>query len=108
MKEEIRIKNKLEFDDFFKNSKGISNNFFVLYKKEKKLDNVRIGIAIGTKFGKAYKRNLYKRRLRNIIRNNYDKFNQNYDYVLLIRKSCDTIDYREMEDCFLNLIKKVK
>ena len=58
--------------------------------------------------GKAYKRNLYKRRLRNIIRNNYDKFNQNYDYVLLIRKSCDTIDYREMEECFLNLIKKVK
>ena len=99
MKEEIRIKNKLEFDDFFKNSKAISNNYFVLYKKEKKVDNVRVGIAIGNKFGKAYKRNLYKRRLRNIIRN---------DYVLLIRKSCDTIDYREMEECFLNLIKKVK
>ena len=58
--------------------------------------------------GKAYKRNLYKSRLRNIIRYNYDKFNQTYDYVLLIRKSCDTIDYREMEECFLNLIKKVK
>ena len=108
MKEEIRIKNKLEFDDFFKNSKAISNNYFVLYKKEKKIDNVRVGIAIGNKFGKAYKRNLYKRRLRNIIRHNYDKFNQNYDYVLLIRKSCDTIVYREMEECFLNLIKKVK
>ena len=55
MKEEIRIKNKLEFDDFFKNSKGISNNYFVLYKKEKKIDNVRVGIAIGNKFGKAIK-----------------------------------------------------
>ena len=53
MKEEIRIKNKLEFDDFFKNSKAISNNYFVLYKKEKKIDNVRVGIAIGNKFGKA-------------------------------------------------------
>ena len=59
MKEEIRIKNKLEFDDFFKNSKAISNNYFVLYKKEKKVDNVRVGIAIGNKFGKAYKRNIF-------------------------------------------------
>ena len=40
MKEEIRIKNKLEFDDFFKNSKAISNNYFVLYKKEKKVENI--------------------------------------------------------------------
>ncbi|UKI29334.1 MAG: ribonuclease P protein component [Clostridium sp.] len=54
MKEEIRIKNKLEFDDFFKNSKGISNNYFCFYKKrKKKIDNVRVGIAIGTKFGKS-------------------------------------------------------
>ena len=97
MKENLRIKDKREFDLFFHKATVFKNYFFIMYI-----------IAISNKFGKAYKRNLYKRRLRNIMRINYEKFNQKYDYIVLIKKSCDTIDYEEMENKFLDLLKKVK
>lgn len=108
MKENLRIKDKREFDLFFHKAKVFKNYFFIMYIRERKNELSRIGIAISNKFGKAYKRNLYKRRLRNIMRINYEKFNQKYDYIVLIKKSCDTIYYEEMENKFLDLLKKVK
>ena len=108
MKENLRIKDKREFDLFFHKATVFKNYFFIMYIMERKNELSRIGIAISNKFGKDYKRNLYKRRLRNIMRINYEKFNQKYDYIVLIKKSCDTIDYEEMENKFLDLLKKVK
>jgi ribonuclease P protein component len=104
MKEKYRIKDKREFDLIFHNSKQIKNSVFVFYYKEKKLSYPRFGFAVGKKIGNAVIRNRNKRILRELVRTNYDKFNQNYDYIILIRKRCDTINYNQLKEIFLELI----
>ena len=67
MKKRERIKSKIEFDNFIKNSKSIKNPFFVIHFDSKKEEYSRFGIAAGTKIGNAVVRNKLKRQLREII-----------------------------------------
>ena len=80
--------------------------FFIIYYKEKKLDNPRFGITQAKKFGKAYKRNRYRRILREIIRTNIKVFKNEYDYIIIIMKKCDTLDFKQIEDNLLKVIKE--
>ena len=80
--------------------------FFIIYYKEKKLDNTRFGITQAKKFGKAYKRNRYRRILREIIRTNIKVFKNEYDYIIIIMKKCDTLDFKQIEDNLLKVIKE--
>ena len=102
MNTNMRIKSADEFNDIIKNGTKIYSPFFIIYYKEKKLDNPRFGITQAKKFGKAYKRNRYRRILREIIRTNIKVFKNEYDYIIIIMKKCDTLDFKQIED---NLLK---
>jgi ribonuclease P protein component len=105
MKEEYRIKNNLEFEDILNNGKKIKNSFFIIYYKEKKLNNSRFGITLSKKFGNAVERNKYKRIIREIVRKNYFSFKNDCDYIIIIRKEAKNSKYQEMKDNLINLIK---
>ena len=105
MNTKMRIKSADEFNDIIKTGTKIYSPFFIIYYKEKKLDNPRFGITQAKKFGKAYKRNRYRRILREIIRNNIKVFKNEYDYIIIIMKKCDTLDFKQIED---NLVKVIK
>ena len=79
---------------------------YIIYYKEKKLDSPRFGITQAKKFGKAYKRNRYRRILREIIRTNIKVFKNEYDYIIIIMKKCDTLDFKQIEDNLLKVIKE--
>ena len=104
MKNELIIKKSLEFDDIIKNGYRKSNLYFVIYYKERKLSFSRYGITLAKKFGNAVKRNKYKRILREIIRNNQKKFENNYDYIIIMKKSCDQLKYKVIEENLLTLL----
>ena len=89
MNTKMRIKSADEFNDIIKTGTKIYSPFFIIYYKEKKLDNPRFGITQAKKFGKAYKRNRYRRILREIIRTNIKVFKNEYDYIIIIMKKCD-------------------
>lgn len=108
MNSEFRVKDKKEFENILFNGKKISNNFYIIYYKERKFEHSRYGLTFSKKFGKAFKRNLFKRRLREIIRININLFSNDYDYIIIMRKSCDTLVYSEMNNQFVNLMRKVK
>ena len=74
MNTKMRIKSADEFNDIIKTGTKIYSPFFIIYYKEKKLDSPRFGITQAKKFGKAYKRNRYRRILREIIRTNIKVF----------------------------------
>ena len=97
MNNNIRVKDKREFEDILFNGKKIKNNYYIIYYKERKNDSSRYGITFEKKFGKAYKRNLFKRRLREIIRINQNMFSKEFDYIIIIRKYF-----------FVNLMKEAK
>ena len=106
MNTKMRIKSADEFNDIIKAGTKIYSPFFIIYYKEKKFDNPRFGITQAKKFGKAYKRNRYRRILREIIRNNIKVFKNEYDYIIIIMKKCDTLDFKQIEDNLLKVIKE--
>ena len=106
MNTKMRIKSADEFNDIIKNGTKIYSPFFIIYYKEKKLDNPRFGITQAKKCGKAYKRNRYRRILREIIRTNIKVFKNEYDYIIIIMKKCDTLDFKQIEDNLLKVIKE--
>ena len=106
MNTQMRIKSADEFNDIIKTGTKIYSPFFIIYYKEKKLDNPRFGITQAKKFGKAYKRNRYRRILREIIRTNINVFKNQYDYIIIIMKKCDTLDFKQIEDNLLKVIKE--
>ena len=106
MNTKMRIKSADEFNDIIKTGTKIYSPFFIIYYKEKKLDNPRFGITQAKKFGKAYKRNRYRRILREIIRTNIKVFKNEYDYIIIIMKKCYTLDFKQIEDNLLKVIKE--
>lgn len=106
MNTKMRIKSADEFNDIIKTGTKIYSPFFIIYYKKKKLDNPRFGITQAKKFGKAYKRNRYRRILREIIRTNIKVFKNEYDYIIIIMKKCDTLDFKQIEDNLLKVIKE--
>lgn len=106
MNNNLRIKDKTEFNDLIKNGKILKNKFFVIYYKEKKKDNSRFGITFSKKFGKAYERNYYKRIMREIIRKNRKSFSNLSDYIIIMRSDCKNEKYIFLQTQLTDLIKK--
>ena len=106
MKKTNIIKRKQEYTDIINNCKYIKNNYYIIYYKKNNKKN-RYGISIPTKIGKAVIRNKYKRRIKNIIDNNNFIIPKQYDYVIIGRKNLLDINYKEMENNLINLVKKI-
>lgn len=107
MKQEIRIKNKKEFDNIIKKGKSIKNKYFILYYVEKKEEESRYGIAVGKKIGNAVTRNKIKRQMREIIKLSKKEFQKDKDYIIIIRKESLKLNFLEMQKNLIFLIKKV-
>jgi len=101
---DMRIKDSREFESIIKTGKKIANSYFVIYYKERKMLFPRFGVTLSKKFGNAVKRNRYKRILREIIRNNQKQFKKNYDYIIIMKKSCENIEYKVIVKKLLALL----
>ena len=106
MKKKNIIKSKLEYTEIIKKCNYKKNPFFIIYYRKNNSIN-RYGISVPKKTGKAVIRNKIKRRLKNIIDNNEFNIQKTYDYVIIIRKRLIELNYQEMENSFINLIKKI-
>lgn len=106
MKKKDIIKSKLEYTEIINNCKYIKNNYYVIYYRKNNTHN-RFGISIPKKTGKAVLRNKIKRRIKNIIDNNKFNIQNSYDYVIICRKRLIELQYSEMENNFISLIKKL-
>ena len=102
------VKKKEEFNDIIQNSKFIKNDLYTIYIRKAVYSYSRFGLAISKKVGNAVVRNKLKRQIRNIIDNNKDFFSKTKDYIIMIKKSCTTKKYQEMNDALVQLIKEIK
>ena len=64
-------------------------------------------ITVPKKVGKAVYRNKLKRRVKNIISNNENYIQSNYNYVIIIKEPSLELDYEGLEKKLLELMKKV-
>ena len=81
-----------------------NKNLVLYYKVNQNNKNYRFGISVGKKIGNAVIRNKLKRKIRSIIDNNKKYYENNKDYIIIVRKNCLNCSFEEINNSFLNLI----
>ena len=106
MKRHEMIKDRKLFNSIIKESNFNKNKYFVIYIRKNNTSFTNFGIAISKKYGNAVNRNEIKRKVRAIIDQNRNMFQNGFDYIIMIRKSCENIEYKVLENELTALLKK--
>ena len=96
MNKKYIIKKNEEIQKIIKNSKKIVSKYFIIYFVNNNLKYNRYCISVSKKIGKANIRNLYKRRIKDILMKN--NFNSSNDYFIILRKPILDISYQEINN----------
>ena len=103
MKKKYIIRKNEEIQEIVKTSKKLVNKYFIVYFRKNDFQYNRYCISVSKKLGKAHTRNLYKRRIKDIlIKNN---INNSMDYVIILMNAVIGISYEEMQYELLNTLK---
>ena len=102
------VKRKDEFDSIINECPFKKNNSFIIYYKDNKYLYDRFGISVGKKIGNAVVRNTYKRKIRSIIDNYKKNYNNQEDYIIILRRSALNISYSELEKDFNSVMQNIR
>ena len=102
-KKYIIRKNEMIQEIISKKDKKLVRNFFIVYLKKNNLDFNRYCISVSKKIGKANVRNLYKRRLKDILMKN--NLNNSTDYVIILRNAIIDKKYSDISSEILDILK---
>ena len=105
MKKYEIVKEHEDFNNIINTGRYKKGKFFVIYNKDNNLDHNRYGIAVSKKNGNAVIRNKLKRQARMILTTNKNMFKNNFDYIIIIKRNAVSVDYKELEEDLLNIIK---
>ena len=93
------------FAYIYRKGERATSKYFTLYVTNSKFENYKIGFSISKKLGKANKRNLLKRRLREIIRA-ADYVKPYHNYVLLAREGAQELEFKQLQSQVEYIFKK--
>ena len=99
------LKKNKEFNYIYKKGERVSTDNFTLFVVKSKFLDYRIGFSINKKLGKANKRNLLKRRLKEICRKEL-KIMPYRNYVLLARNEAIDLDFSQLLEEIKRLFSK--
>lgn len=100
------LKNNRDFDRIIKNNKSYRFKNLYIYIERADDDFYHFGISVSKKVGNAVTRNLYKRRIKNIIDKNI--YQNNFRCIIILKKSVLSISYLELENELINAFKDLK
>ena len=103
MNKKYIIRKNEEIQDIINSNKKLINESFIIYYKKNKFNYNRFCISVGKKIGKANVRNLYKRRIKDILMKNI--FNNSTDYVIILRTNVLNLSYINMKEEMFKLLK---
>lgn len=107
MKRAWTLKENYEFRRVYQRGMSAVGGGMVVYCRKNKLGRNRLGLTASTKIGNAVTRNRARRRLREVYRLNRDKLRKGRDIILVARGRTVTASWRELNDTFLRLCRKL-
>lgn len=105
MKKYEIVKEHKDFDDIINTGKYKKGRYFVIYNKDNNLKYNRFGIAVSKKSGHAVDRNRIKRVTRMILETNKNMFKNSFDYIIIVKRNANDIEYHALEEDILSIIK---
>lgn len=106
MKKEFRVRKNEDFSRIIKKKQSMANRSFIIYYLQNDLDHARIGISVSKKLGKAVIRNKIKRQVRMMLQQTIN-FDDNYDYIVIIRNKYLDLDFNSNLNELKYLYKKI-
>ena len=107
MKRAVTLKENYEFRRLYQRGASAVGGGMVVYCRKNRLDHNRLGITASVKLGHAVVRNRARRRLREVYRLNSPRLRQGYDIILVARSRTVTADWKDLNDTFLRLCRKL-
>ena len=106
MNKKYIIRKNEEISNIVKTGKKNTNKYYVIYYKDNDFKYNRYCISVGKKIGKANIRNLFKRRIKDILMKN--SINNSCDYVIILKQAIIEFNYEKMKNELLSLLKGEK
>jgi len=108
LKKQQRITNGRDFQNIYRRGRHLSSAFFGLNYLRNNFGFARLGVVVSKKTArKATDRNLYKRRVREILRLNYSKITPGLDIIITLKGTVREADFKKLESELLDILKKL-
>lgn len=104
MNKKYIIKKNEEIQKIIGDSNKKVNKYFVIYFRKNNYNFNRYCISVSKKIGKANVRNLYKRRIKDILMKNNINFSK--DYVIILRVNILNLNYEQIQNELINVLKE--
>lgn len=108
LKKVNRLKKRYQFNYTYKVGSHFFGHFMTIYVTPSKTKNLKVGFAVTKKIGHAYKRNLIKRRLREIVYQEIPNLKQQNNLIVVARENIETATFAELKMEFQKLILKAE
>lgn len=106
MNKKFIVRKNEEIQEIIKKNNKIINKYFIIYFIKNDLNYNRYCISVGKKIGKAHTRNLYKRRVKDILMKN--NINSSCDYVIILRTAIIDAGYDKINSELIEVLKGEK
>lgn len=103
------LKKNYEISRVYRKGKYFSGQYLTINVLENIYGYSRIGISVSKKaYKSSVKRNLYRRRIKEIVRTGCFNLKQGYDLIFVVKKTEQIPPYREIEKEIIDLLEKAK
>ncbi len=106
LKKVNRLKKRYQFNYVYKAGEHFSGKAVVLYATTSKTKSIKVGFAVTKKIGHAIKRNLFRRRLREIMRKQLPNLKQNYNIIVVARDQIEQYSFEYIQNEIISLLTK--
>ena len=105
---ERRLTDAKAFGQVFRYGQGVSDSLLVLKARKLNNDEIRAGVSVSKKLGKAHDRNRIKRRIREAVRAHLPILRPGVHFVLVAKEGAREADYAAIHASLGRLLDRAR